>query len=112
LGRILILPPTPERENPKSETRNPKQTPSTKQGMTKTTTLLAVLGLGALGILICFGFRVSDFGFGTTAPGGSIQMRPRFRSAATPDHSNVTYAMDVLRLGTAALRPCPQGQPR
>jgi hypothetical protein len=32
----------PERGNPKSETRIPKQTPSTKQGMTKTTTLLAV----------------------------------------------------------------------
>ena len=39
-----------ERGNPKSETRNPKQAPSTKQGMTKTTTLLAVLGLGTLGI--------------------------------------------------------------
>src|ERR1035441_10177219 len=35
-----------ERGNPKSETRSPKQTPSTKQGMIKTTTLLAVLGLG------------------------------------------------------------------
>jgi hypothetical protein len=40
----------PERGNPKSETRSPKQIPSTKQGMTKTTTLLAVLGLGPLGI--------------------------------------------------------------
>ena len=39
-----------ERGNPKSETRSPKQTPSTKQGMTKTTTLLAVLSLGTLGI--------------------------------------------------------------
>jgi hypothetical protein len=39
-----------ERGNPKSETRSPKQTPSTKQGMTKTTTLLAVLSLGPLGI--------------------------------------------------------------
>jgi hypothetical protein len=40
----------PERENPKSKTRSPKQTPSTKQGMTQTTTLLAVLSLGPLGI--------------------------------------------------------------
>src|ERR1035438_4114237 len=38
----------PERGNPKSETRNPKQTPSTKQGMTKTTALLAVLRLGTV----------------------------------------------------------------
>ena len=34
----------------RAETRNPKQTPSSKVGMTKTTTLLAVLSLGALGI--------------------------------------------------------------
>jgi hypothetical protein len=39
-----------ERGNPKSETRSPKQTPSTKEGMTQITTLLAVLGLGLLGI--------------------------------------------------------------
>jgi hypothetical protein len=39
-----------ERGNPKSETRNPKQTPSTNQEMTKTTILLAVSSLGALGI--------------------------------------------------------------
>src|ERR1039458_1631313 len=45
--------------------------------MTQTTTLLAVLGLGPLGSWLCFGFRVSGFGFGTTAPGGSIQMSPR-----------------------------------
>jgi hypothetical protein len=40
----------PERGNPKSETRSPKQTPSIKQGMTTTTALLAVLSVGPLDI--------------------------------------------------------------
>jgi hypothetical protein len=46
----------------KSETRNPKQIQSSKAEMTKTTPPWEVLETGALGVLVCLGFRIWETG--------------------------------------------------
>jgi len=58
---ILTLPPLTEVLNPKSQIRSPKQIPSTKREMTKTSARRPVSSIGPLGIWICFEFRASGF---------------------------------------------------
>ena len=64
------------RVNPKHEFRNPKQARMTKNRMTQTRGGSRVWIIPSFVLLICFGFRASDFGF--------IEPRCRPRSPAAP----------------------------
>src|ERR1019366_205428 len=66
--------------NPKSEARNPKQIQIPNRPMFKTSRRSVVLVIPLLVLGICFGLRISIFGFESPALGGAVQIR----SAGTP----------------------------
>src|ERR1035441_1388005 len=62
--------------NPKSEGRNPKQIQIPNRPMFKTSRRSVVLVIPLLVLGICFGLRISIFGFESPALGGAVQIRP------------------------------------
>jgi len=62
-GCIWILPPGAVVPNPKSETRSPKQIQMPNGPRLKTFSRVVVLVIPCLVLGVCFGLRVSDFGF-------------------------------------------------
>src|ERR1019366_2726453 len=63
LGCIWILPPGDVVPNPKSETRSPKQIQMPNGPRLKTASRVVVWVIPCLVLGVCFGLRVSDFGF-------------------------------------------------
>ena len=61
--RIWMLPPGVVVPNAKSETRNPKQIQMPNGTRFKTASSVVVLVIPCLVLGVCFGLRVSDFGF-------------------------------------------------
>ena len=62
-GLIWIMPPGAVVPNPKSETRNPKQIQMPNAPRPRTASRVVVLVIPCLVLGVCFGLRVSDFGF-------------------------------------------------
>ena len=95
--------------NPKSEGRNPKQIQIPNRPMFKTSRRSVVLVISLLMLGICFGLRISIFGFESPALGGAVQMRPGGTPGQRAENSQNTK--NPTRAPKAGWPPAvPEGQ--
>ena len=95
--------------NPKSEGRNPKQIQIPNRPMFKTSRRSVVLVIPLLVLGICFGLRISSFGFESPALGGAVQMRPGGTPGQRAENSQNTK--NPTRAPKAGWPPAvPEGQ--